>query len=132
MTEVVYTQAYNKSDYNPSMPVLDIGVSRPGATSPAVSLEVIVDTGADSSLFPVEVLQKIGARIIDRAMLAGITGHRQRVDLYVVTLHMKDVRIHGVKVAALPRGAPGVLGRDVLNQLSICLNGPAGVIEVAL
>jgi len=130
MNEIVYIQEYSRS-YNPPMPVMDIGISQPDATSPQIFLETIVDTGADGTLLPVDVLEGIQARVVDRARLVGITGRHQIVDLYVVTIQVGSVRLPGIKVAALPQGATGILGRDVLNQLLVHLNGPALVLELA-
>ena len=77
-----------------------------------------------------DALQEIGARVIDRANLVGITGQPQSVDLYVITVHVGTMHLPGIKVAALPKGATGILGRDVLNQLLVHLNGPALVLEL--
>ena len=45
MSEVAFSQAYEHRSYDPPIPVLDIGVSRPGASAPSVIVEAIVDTG---------------------------------------------------------------------------------------
>jgi len=129
MTKVIHLQAYRAS-YHPAMPVLTVGVSRAGIDGPMATLEAIIDTGADAPLLPVDVLRQIGARVIDRATLIGITGQGEMVDLYVVTLFVGERRIPGIKAAALPNGDMGILGRDMLNQLHVCLNGPAQVTEI--
>jgi hypothetical protein len=110
--------------------VLDIGVSRPGASAPSAALEAVVDTGADGTLIPLDILEGVGATFVDRAYLRGITGQRRPVDLYLVTLHLGPLRIAGVRAVALAPGDTAILGRDVLNQLDIALRGIAGVTEV--
>jgi predicted aspartyl protease len=130
MNEMAFSQAYERRSYDPPMPVLDIGVSRPGASVPAATVEAVVDTGADGTLLPLDVLEQAGAIFVDRAYLRGITGQRQAVDLYLTTIHLGRFRITGVRAAALPPGEAAILGRDVLNQLDIALRGPASVIEV--
>jgi predicted aspartyl protease len=112
------------------MPVLDVGVSRPGEDLPSVTAEAILDTGADGTLFPLDVLEQAGAVFVDRAYLRGITGQRQVVDLYLVTIHIGRFRLPGIRAVSLPLGATAILGRDVLNQLDIALLGPAGVTEI--
>ncbi len=130
MTDIFYTQEYNGRDFDPPMPVLQIGLSKPGIERAKQTIEVIVDTGADGTLLPIDVLASIGVRAIDRASLIGITGERQLVDIYVVTIHIGTCLIRGIKVAALPPETTGILGRDVINQLQIHLIGPAQMLEL--
>ncbi|MCX7707148.1 MAG: retroviral-like aspartic protease family protein [Anaerolineae bacterium] len=130
MNEIIASQEYGRIAYDPPMPVLDIGVSRPGSSVPSATLEAVIDTGADGTLLPLDILEHINAAFVDRAYLRGITGQRQSVDLYLVTLHLGRLRIAGVRAAALAPGSTAILGRDVLNQLDIVLHGPAGVTEV--
>lgn len=130
MPEIILAQEYNQRDFSPPMPVLDVGVSKPGADIPSRIVEVIVDTGADGTLLPRDILKDAGAPYIDRVHLVSITGERRPVDLYVVTLYLGERRVYGVQAVALPAGATAILGRDVLNQLRLHLDGPAGVTEV--
>lgn len=130
MSEIIVSQDYERLAYDPPMPVLDIGVSRPGSSVPSATLEAVIDTGADGTLLPLDIIEYINAVFVDRAYLRGITGQRQPVDLYLVTLHLGRLRIAGVRAAALAPGSAAILGRDVLNQLDIVLHGPAGVTEV--
>ncbi len=92
MTEILHIQDYNR-EYDPPIPVMDIGISQPNALGPQVFLQAIVDTGADGTLLPVDVLDKIQVRVIDRAKLVGITGRRQVVDLYIVTIYIGRMRL---------------------------------------
>ncbi len=130
MSELVFSQAYDGRAYDPPMPVLDVGISKAGANTPSANVEAVVDTGADATLLPLDVLERVEALYVDRAYLKTITGQRQRVDLYLVTLHLGRLRIAGVRAVALPPRGPAILGRDVLNRLDIALRGPAGVTEV--
>ena len=130
MADIIYSQDYARDAYGPPVPVLDVGVSRPGLSTASVSFEAIVDTGADNTLIPVDILELAQAPYVDRAYLRGITGERQPVNLYLVTLHIASLRIPGIRAAALPQREPAILGRDVLNQLYIGLDGPAGITEV--
>lgn len=132
MTEIIHTQEYNRWSFDPPMPVLDIDLSRPSSPAFSASVAAVVDTGADGSLVPIDLLERIDAPQVDQAYLRRITGDRQSVDLYLVTIRVAAVTIHGVRAVALPSGAATILGRDVLNQLHIALVGTAGVTEVLL
>ena len=39
--------------------------------------------------------------------------------------------IHGIRAVAVPEGAEAIIGRDVLNQLEVTLNGLALEISIA-
>lgn len=130
MTEIILSQDYDSHNYEPAMPILDIGISRPNARTAAVTIEAIVDTGADATLIPINLLEGIGATSVAVGYVRGITGAREQVDVYLVTLHIANFRIYGVRVGGLLSSDTAILGRDVVNQLDIALLGPAGVLEV--
>ena len=130
MSKIITSQEYERRAFSPPMPVLDVGVSLPGAAAPAATVEMIVDTGADVTALPRELLERIGAPLVDRAYLRGIVGDRQPVDLYLVTLHIGPLSIAGVGAIGMDALPDSILGRDALNQLNIALLGPAGVLEV--
>ena len=132
MTEIIHTQEYDRWSFDPPMPVLDIDLSRPGGQTFSAAVAAVIDTGADGTLIPIDLLELIDAPQVDRAYLRGITGDRQPVDLYLVTIRVATVIIHGVRAVALPSGETTILGRDVLNQLHLALVGTAGVTEVLL
>lgn len=112
------------------MPVLDIVLTRPGRNAAPAAVEAIIDTGADSTLVPLDVLEQIAAPHIDQAYLRGITGTREPIDVYLITVQIAGVTISGVRAAALHAGASTILGRDVLNQLHLALVGTANTTEV--
>jgi predicted aspartyl protease len=130
MSDIVTSQEYERRAYSPPMPVLDVGVGLPEADVPAAIVEMIVDTGADITALPRALLLRIHAPYFDQAYLRGVTGKREPVNLYLVTLHIGSLRIGGVTVVALDGADSAILGRDVLNQLDIALHGPAEALEI--
>lgn len=130
MSELVHTQEYDWRSFDPPMPVLDLILSRPGRHAALATFEAIIDTGADSTLIPIDILEQIAAPHIDQAYLRGITGTREPVDLYLVTVQIAGVTINGIRAAALPMGGATILGRDVLNHLHLALVGIATTTEV--
>lgn len=130
MSELVHTQEYDWRSFDPPMPVLDVILSRPGHHATPATVEAIIDTGADSTLIPLDVLEQIAAPHIDQAYLRGITGIREPVDLYLVTVQIAGVTIGGIRAAALPGSGATILGRDVLNHLHLALVGIATTTEV--
>jgi predicted aspartyl protease len=130
MSKILHSQDYDHHNFDPAMPILDVGISRPGAPAPAVFVEAIIDTGADGTMIPLHLLHAIGVPTVGSAFIRGITGKRQQVEFYVVTLHLSDMRVYAVQAAGLIGGDTAILGRDVINQLDLALHGPAEVLEV--
>ena len=73
----------------------------------------------------------LGVPIARKARLRGITGTSLWVNVYVVSLHIGQISLAGVRVIASPSDE-AILGRNVLNQLRITLDGPAEVTELVL
>jgi hypothetical protein len=51
--------------------------------------------------------------------------------MYLVHLRIGSIDLPGVRVVGQPKDAEIILGRNVLNRLSITLNGPAEVTEIS-
>jgi predicted aspartyl protease len=112
------------------MPVLDVGISVPGARIRATTVEMIVDTGGDATVLPRELLEGIRAPFSDRSYMRGVTGAGLPVDLFWVTLHIGSLRVPNVRVVANDVSDSSILGRNALNYLNVALLGPAQVLEV--
>ena len=111
--------------YDPAAPVLSVGLSPSGETQPRRELVALIDTGADATMIPGALLAEAGCHYADQARLRGIHGEARVVNLYLAAVHVAGVAIHGVRVLAGSDAGEAILGRDVLNQLELLLNGPA-------
>lgn len=111
--------------YEPAAPVIPIGLGPPNGDSIRRELVAVVDTGADVTMIPAKILRDAGGRIIEKGCLRGILGDPVTVNLYLITVHIGGYPIQGIRAAALKDNREPILGRDVLNQLEIVLNGPA-------
>lgn len=116
--------------YNPSMPVVEVQLHAPGHEPLAQTFSALVDSGADGTLIPIDLLEAAGARHVGEARLRGIIGAHTRVDVYLLNLRIGPHWIRGVRVAALSEQAEIILGRNTLNHLSVTLNGPASMTEI--
>jgi hypothetical protein len=82
-------------------------------------------------MFSVDVLRKIGAQYLETRQLRGIVGSPQTVSLYLVELQIGTYRIAGIKAVAAKTGTEAIIGRDVLNQLIVTLDGIGGITEIS-
>jgi predicted aspartyl protease len=126
---LVYSYPYNQQDYEPPAPVAEIAVSGPSANLP-VTITALLDSGADATMLPLNVLNDAEALFLQTSQMRGVTGHSLVVDLYLVTIEIGRQRIPGIQAIAMRHDNEAVLGRDVLNQLEVMLNGLAYVTEI--
>lgn len=119
------------TDYNPSAPVIEIGVRRAGQEQPEDLVQVLVDSGADATTLPERVLVARGARRVERRQVRGISGPAYPVNLYLVTIRVGSHLLPGIRAIAIADEEEALVGRDVLDHLVVTLHGPASTLEVA-
>ena len=115
----VYTYDYNRLDYDPAAPMVEIVVGRAASIGPEFTAIALVDSGADATMLPIDILRDVKARYVETRQMRGATGHRLVVDTYLVTIRLGSYTIRGIQAIAMREGSETVLGRDVLNQMEI-------------
>ncbi|MGB0388283.1 MAG: aspartyl protease family protein [Ardenticatenaceae bacterium] len=124
-----YSYLYSTT-YDPPAPVIEIKVRSTGRKNFG-SLTALIDSGADATMIPIDVLKQVGARYLRTLQMRGITGLASRVDTYLVVVRIGPHTIYGIRAIAMPPHSEGIIGRDVLNQLVVTLNGLATTTEIA-
>ncbi len=115
--------------YYPAMPVLAVTIDG-YAGQPLQPVTALVDSGADGTMIPIDVLEAASALYEDTVNMRGVFGPSEPIDRYTVGIQLGPFSIHGIHALALPAGEISILGRDVLNHLSVTLNGPAHTTQV--
>jgi len=114
--------------YNPAAPVVQVTLrTRHGASD---RLSAFLDTGADGTIVPLTILRQIGARYNDKRNLFGATGAGQLVGLYPIHVQIGTQLVYGINAAGY--GNEVIIGRDVLNQITVILEGPIGICEIRI
>jgi len=126
----VHTHSYSGL-YNPPAPLIEVGVRGPGQDSREVRVTALVDSGTDATMLPIQVLRSVGARYVQTRYVRGVTGTRQVADTFLAVVRIGSATIPIPEAVAVVRGEEAILGRDVLNQLVITLDGPALALEIA-
>lgn len=116
--------------YYPPAPVIEIVIDGYQLNLGQVRRHALVDTGADGTMIPLPILQQVGARYQETVQMRGVAGSSQSVELYLVAIHIGDQIINGIHAVALPSPNEIILGRDVLNQLTMTLDGLASTLTV--
>jgi hypothetical protein len=119
---------FNSRDI-PPMPVLEVVFisSEFGHTSDV--LIATIDTGADASFVPVELLEQIYAPVGKARYAKSLWGERQEFTTFVVDVRIGDITFPGVQVVGYD-GDAIIIGRDILNKLRLLLDGPAQTTEI--
>jgi hypothetical protein len=91
----------------------------------------LVNTGGDFTTIPLNWLLEIDAPEVRMAYLRGLWSEQRPVTLYLVDIHLENGVLPGVEVVGIDEDdieteadREIVLGRNVLNQLILLLDGP--------
>ena len=124
-----YSHEYDTS-YDPPLPVVEIFLKDLGSDARSDPLIAIVDSGADACLIPIRLLHELNLLPVRRATMRGISGESVPVEVFLLSVEIGSITIPGVRVIGDRHGHELIIGRDVLNQWIVTLNGLAGVVDV--
>jgi predicted aspartyl protease len=124
----IYTYEYDNG-YDPAMPIVDIEIGR-AMGKVSLTMKAVVDSGADATIIPINSLQEIRARRSRKMWMRGTAGGRILVDLYQISLQLGPFVQTLLEVVGSTQSDEVIVGRDVLNYLTVTLNGPANSVEV--
>jgi len=127
---MVYTYEYD-TDYlfGPAFPLVEIQL-RPVGEDKGISLQALVDSGADVTIVPWRYLQEAKVSCVGRAKMRWGSHTSKSYDVYLAVVDVGPHTVYGVRLLADKHNEEVILGRDVLNQIKITLNGPALVVEI--
>jgi len=109
----------------PAAPALPVTLGRPGTVEKSALLAV-VDTGTELTVIPDRVARSLRLPVTGEVTVQGLTGSRR------VRIHGAELEINGVKLTidAAAVGTHALIGRDVINQWTLILRGPTGILEL--
>jgi hypothetical protein len=121
---------YSREKFPPA-PVLPVRLSQPGGPSQTETKLALIDTGGDFTTIPLNWLLQIDAPEVRWAYLRGLWSEQRPVTHYLVDLHFEKGALPGIEVVGIDEDDIEteddneiVLGRNVLNQLVLLLDGP--------
>lgn len=121
---------YDTINYQPAAPFIEITIDGYDDTKQPLTLKVFVDSGADGTMLPRDILLAVGATYKGTAILSGMAGGRQTVDQFIIRIQIGSHIINGISVVAMPTNSEAIVGRDVLNELILTLNGPSNTVQI--
>lgn len=116
--------AYDDMHFDPPAPVARVTLRCPRTGNQVPDVEVLLDSGADVTLLPRAATNQLGsaATLAQRCELMGFDGSRSFAEVIFLDLILLGKAFRGRYL--LTDDSCGILGRDVLNHLSLALNGP--------
>lgn len=127
MPKTPYSEAYD-----PTAPVLPLRIASPGDPINGESHLALIDTGADGTFVPVDILESLDLPVIHLVNVRAHLGDQVfRAAVHKVDLIFFDsIRFPNIDVVSDDWGNEIVLGRNILNKLSLHLDGPRGIAEL--
>jgi hypothetical protein len=123
------TRQYDGSDYDPPAPVLDVFLSPPGDPDRCVLALALADTGADISVLAVGLPARLGLPLVGKTEVAGVDDEPRSAPVWRVNVDMSGLGRFDVEAVEL--GGMTIVGRDILNRLSMRFDGPAELLRSA-
>jgi hypothetical protein len=114
----------------PPAPVLDVLVSCPEEIK-SLPVRAMLDSGSSLTALPLRTLRALNAPVYDQLTISGYKDRQARVRTYIVAVEVAGHYLWPLEVTGLPRD-DAILGRDVLNQFVVTLDGPALTFEMQL
>ena len=110
------------SVFLPPAPALQIEIRDPQAGSMQIVLAKL-DTAADGSVIPIELVASLGLIDFDKVVTISFDGSEEEQLTYLVDIFVAGKAFTDIEVITSPLSY-ALIGRDILNQLIITLDGP--------
>ena len=120
-------------EYTPAAPVIPVRLAVMEEGRSIGPYTALADTGADGTFVPTRLLEELGTVPIYSTTVRSYLGEKvHRAEIHLVDLILfGNVRLPGIEVVSDDWGEGQiVVGRNVLNKLTIHLNGPNQEIRV--
>ncbi len=118
------------SNYFPPAPVLEIALAYPDEAPLVGPISALVDTGAGGTFIPMAYLKELGVAGDYQTFVYPVFGPAREVYIYTVDLIIGSDRLPAIEVIGDDEGTEFILGRNVLNRLVLCFDGPHAEIKI--
>ena len=117
---------YDSENYNPPAPVAHVTLRNPATGAILSNVPMLIDTGADATLLPSNAIEQLGIAVGEDTNIEVqvFDGEIKRLKLVKLELYFLDKKFTGEYL--LVDRPIGILGRNVLNNIRILLDGPRG------
>ncbi|HPD28811.1 MAG TPA: hypothetical protein PLL20_02370 [Phycisphaerae bacterium] len=115
---------YDAARFHPPAPVAEVVLRNPESGARISGVTLLMDTGADVTLLPRKAVEQLGVMPIagEHCELAGFDGRRCVASVVMLDLVFLRRAFRGRYL--LVEEERGILGRDILNHITLLLDGP--------
>jgi hypothetical protein len=118
------------TDVSPPAPFVQVVLRNPTADSALSTTPAQIDSAADRTVIPGRMVDELQLASVRQIMVEGLGGNVHSLDAFIVLVQIHDLPALAVEVVAHVDESFILLGRDVLNQFRIVLDGPKQVLEI--
>jgi len=118
------------ANYNPPFPALEIAITEPISGETIGPFHALLDTGSDITVIPAQFLSNLDLEEFRQVVIQGYGAEPMRAFTYLLSVNIGEREVEFVEVILNEGGGELLLGRNVLNDLIITLNGPALRVKV--
>jgi len=115
---------YDAENYNPPAPVAYVTLRNPATGDVLSNVPMLIDTGADTTLLPSDLVQELGVEIEEDTSfeVQVFDGDTKILKIAKLDLLVLDKTFKGEYL--LINRPFGILGRNILNNLHLLFDGP--------
>ena len=125
MTHYVYN-----SELEPPAPFVPVLLRNAVTGAERNDLTAQLDTGACRTVLPLSVAESLDLVPLGPVTVTGFGGSAIEVPVYAVLLGIDSLPSHLIEVLAHPDEPWVLIGRDILNNYRLVLDGPARKLEI--
>jgi predicted aspartyl protease len=121
--------AYNRQ-LTPPAPFAHVTLRSVNGARELTDLPAQLDSGADRTVVPSQAVELLGLVPVRELDAHGVAGERMRLPTFLVEVEIRQLQAMTMEVLASPHEPFVLLGRDILNQFRIVLEGPQLAFEI--
>lgn len=108
---------------SPPIPKIKINIQSPKNPKMCKSISAVIDTGADQTCVPTHVIDQIGNLDYSYIKVRGAIGKTEKMKKCIIDLSLSTCEYKDHEVIEINREY-AIIGRDILNDYTLVLDGP--------
>ena len=114
----------------PPAPFVYVTLRSPDGKTEMKDVPAQVDTAADRTALPAELIEQLGLQQFDELLCGGFGGSLTVIPSFIVQIAIQPLPFKKIEVLGAQGEDYVLVGRDVLNDHVIQLNGPALALRI--